>query len=45
MVNRNPLGDNGLMLLGIGHVIVVAIRLFISIKLTHFGFNHELENS
>jgi hypothetical protein len=25
----NPLGDNGLMVLGIGHVSVVAITLFI----------------
>jgi uncharacterized radical SAM superfamily protein len=33
MLNMNPLGDNGVMLLGKGQVIVVvAITLFIQIK-------------
>jgi uncharacterized radical SAM superfamily protein len=32
MLNMNPLGDNGVMLSGIGQVIVVAITLFIQIK-------------
>jgi hypothetical protein len=45
MLNLNPFGESGLMFDGIGQEIVVAILLFISIKLIPFGFNHELGNS